>query len=387
MKTVIEINGRKYDARTGELLSNASVVSQPTQATSSTPKPARATPVSIDGVNRRRQTPAAVPVQKPQPVAQPTSTKKPSAGRSLDIKPNHPKPQRAKTLLRAAVKKPQKVAPQIHGTSTMAESKVERSATGRGLLLRRTPDSRLSRAAQTAKSMTIQKFSAATSPKSPKLSKDLAVAKAPIDKKSAPAHAPAITKPVLGNTQKQEVFQHSIASASSHKASKVKKERLHKRIAKKLQVSPRVISISAAVLAVVFLASFLAYQNVPSVAMRVAANRAGFSGHLPSNTPAGFAFKGPIEYSKDNIVLKFQSNSDTRKFAIVQKPTDWTSESLLANYVLATKSRYQTYHDKGLTVFIYNDGNATWVDKGVWYSLNGEGSLSADQILAIAGSM
>jgi hypothetical protein len=225
-------------------------------------------------------------------------------------------------------------------------------------------------------------------PKSPKLTNSLTVAKAPAEKKGAPSQAPAITKPLLGNhEQKQEVFHHSIASATSHKASKLKKEGLHKRLAKRLKVNPRVVTISAAVLAVVFLGSFLAYQNVPSVAMRVAANRAGFSGHLPSNTPAGFAFKGPIQYAKDNIVLKFQSNSDTRKFVIVQKPTDWTSESLLANYVLTTKSRYQTYHDKGLTVFIYNDGSATWVDKGVWYSLNGEGSLSADQILAIAGSM
>ncbi len=388
MKTIIEVNGRKYDARTGQILSN-DVTSQSVAQQS-----ARTAPV-LDGVNRRRPaqpnaaTPKQVAPNPVTPVAKPSAH--PNAARALDIKPTKHKVQKAKTLLRTAVKKPQKAAPVIHGTSSAVESKVERSATGRGLLLRRTPDSRIARARQTAKSAAIQKFGAAKSVVSaPKVSGDLKVTQPPKEQTvaSAPVAAPVLTKPALGKHAKKQVFNHPIANANHHTAPKVvKKERVLTKIARKLRVKPQTVSLAAGTLAVVLLAGFFAYQNVPAIAMRVAANQAGFSGHLPTNPPAGFAFKGPIQYSKGTIAVKYNSNSDQRTFTITQKPTDWTSDSLLANYVLNSKERYQTYHDRGLTVFVYNNGNATWVDNGVWYNLTGQGSLSSDQILAIAGSM
>lgn|GEM_PF-486576 len=399
MKTVIEINGQKYDAQTGELIAHGNIVSP----LSSAQKPAdpvvisqpvlrRAAP-AIDGFSRRK-------IQTTQPVTAKPAFKpiqaRTSAGpqinslKSLDIKPAKARAERAKTLLRTAVSKPKKEAPHMHSTSAIAETKVERSATGRGLLIKRVPDSRLARAKLATKSITISKFSAMPPSRKPRLSEALTVAPAPKDTKlsSAPQAAPALTKPVLSDAhEKEHVFHHSIAQATHHSAPKLKKKGLSKRVAQKLAVSSRVLSATAAVFAILILAAFFAYQNVPAVAMRVAANQAGFTGHIPSNPPAGFAFKGPIEFSKGNITLKYRSNSDDRAFAITQKPTDWTSDSLLTNHILSSKTRYQTYHDRGLTVFIFNDGNATWIDKGVWYSVSGKGSLSSDQVLSIAGSM
>ncbi len=86
-------------------------------------------------------------------------------------------------------------------------------------------------------------------------------------------------------------------------------------------------------------------------------------------------------------MLTYKSNSDDRKFIVSQKPTEWTSESLLTNYLVDSKLRYQTYRDKGMTVYIYNESNATWVDKGIWYTVNGDGSLNSEQILEIASSI
>lgn len=397
MKTVIEINGRKYDARTGELLANNVSGTPASQARQHQTTVPQKTGPALDGVSRRKMHITNTPQSTSKPTqnqnqasARQTMVRaKNAAPKSLDIKPAS-KAQRAKTLLRTAVRKPTKVAPQIHSTSTIAESKVERSATGRGLLLKRTPDSRLARAKHATKSLTISKFSPLSGSHKPRLSESLTVAAPPNDKKqsTAPEAAPAITKPVLGDPhRKQQVFNHTIAQANHHTAPKLKKKSLPRRIAQKISINPRVVGTVAAVFAVLILGSFLAYQNVPAIAMRVAANQAGFSGHIPNNPPAGFAFKGPIEFSKGNITLRYKSNSDDRAFAISQKPTDWTSESLLMNHILASKTRYQTFHDRGLTVFIFNDGNATWVDKGVWYSINGKGSLSSDQILSIAGSM
>lgn len=394
MKNVIEINGTNYDARTGKILS--SEAGNQVKTNPATPKPVAPTPPNsgafLDGVSRRKPG-----TSKPLPRLQLKTTKQsiPSkknnqatVSRALDIKPSLSKTQRANTLLRSAVKKPQKTAPQIHSTSTIVHSKVERSATGRGLLLKRIPDTRLARAKLTAKSSAIQKFTSDRISKKPILSSNLTVATPPAHHSGAPAVAPAIVKPALGgHEQKQQVFNHSISEATNHTKPKVKRERIHRRVARTLRVSPRAVSVSAVILAVFVLGSFFAYQRVPAIAMRVAASRAGFNGQLPANTPSGYAFAGPIDYTKGSISIRFKSNSDDRKFIIMQRPTEWTSESLLSNLVLSSKTRYQTYHDKGLTVFIYNNGDATWVDKGVWYSISSEGALSSQQILTIAGSM
>ena len=389
MKTVIEINGRKYDARTGKLLANEPSLASP--KTEAKPVQAASRGTSIDGVNNHRK--PTSPVAKATPMATVTPAPKPARAaqqstQSIDIKPVRRPTQRSQTLLRTIVKKPQKTAPQIHATSTIAESQVEHSATGRGLLLKRVPDSRLARAKFTAKSMSINKFKVAgTGSKKPILRTDIGVSAAP-KQHTPPEAAPALVKPKLGAsaTQKQ-VFQHSVAQATNHTHPKVKKQGFFKRSAQKISLNPRVLGAITAVFAALVLGGFLAYQNIPAVAMRVAASQAGFSGHMPNNPPAGFAFKGPVQSSKGSITIRYNSNSDSRSFAITQKPSDWTSDSLLANYVLSTKSRYQTYHDKGLTVFVYNNGDATWVDRGIWYSVQGQGTLSSDQILSIAGSM
>lgn len=404
VNTIIEINGRKYDARTGKLISrspNQSSFEPPQRKLHTSPSHAQALDI-IDSDKTSQTTRVSSnqpnnPTKKHSQVANgqtqiSASNNIPTSGtRAIDIKPNRHKAQRAKTLLRTVVKKPTKTSPKIHSTSTIAQSTVERSATGRGVLLKRVPDTRLARAKQVIKSTNVHKYVVPNSSKKPVLSSDLSVIPAP-SKPTTPVSHPAapaiIKKPALaGSQQTHESFNHPLANATNHKAPKLKKPALHRRIAAKININPKLIGATAAVCAVIVTVAFLAYQNVPAVAMRVAANRAGFSGSLPGNPPAGFAVKGPIEANKGTITVKFKSNSDERSFAITQKPSDWTPESLLANNVLGSKARYQTYRDKGLTVFIYNNGDATWVNKGIWYSITGKGSLSSDQVLAIAGSM
>jgi hypothetical protein len=121
--------------------------------------------------------------------------------------------------------------------------------------------------------------------------------------------------------------------------------------------------------------------------MRVAASRAGFTGTIPGTTPAGYAFKGPIKYDNKAIVVNYKSNSDNRAFSIIQRPSNWSSDALLTNYVSGTNMRYQTYNNRGLTVYVMDNTGAAWVDNGIWYSLNGTNTLSTEQILAMAASM
>ncbi len=58
----------------------------------------------------------------------------------------------------------------------------------------------------------------------------------------------------------------------------------------------------------------------------------------------------------------------------------------LTNHVLTNKQPFQTFQDAGKTIYIYEDSKATWVNGGVWYQINGNASLTSDQLLRIANS-
>lgn len=403
MKTTIEINGKLYDARTGKVLlgaepskqSKASVIGQ-----------------SIDGVARPTKSNSQLTDLRPKPTT--TQPKPPPASNKVyaqDIKRTKPVQsphknhhnavygaQKSQTLNRKAVKKPQPAQkPKAYSKSSTPSSnlhpRVEQSATGRGLLLKKVPENRLTRAMSAPKSVLVSKFGNPTS-KKPQLSPTLKVQQAPKANHQSKNNEPALKEPVhqlnhkQSATEKRSVFEDHLLKANSHKQKPVKKASRRVKVGSKLKVSPKIISASAAVFAIMLLGGFFAYQNVPSIGMRIAANQAGFSGKLPGSVPAGFAFKGPIEAEPNNIVVRYQSRTDDRNFVIVQRPTNWSSESLLTNFLQDSQLRYQVYRDKGLTVYIYNGSNATWVDKGVWYSVSSpDDTLSSEQLLELASSI
>jgi hypothetical protein len=156
---------------------------------------------------------------------------------------------------------------------------------------------------------------------------------------------------------------------------------------KKLGVSRRALSMSSAVLAVALLAGFFAIQNVPNLSMRVAATRAGFDAAMPGYKPAGFSFKGPIKYSPGQVSVSYESNTDARSYEVKQKASNWNSDALLANFVVAEGKQYQTFLDRGRTLYIYDQSNATWVDDGVWYQIEGQSNMTTDQLIRIASSI
>ena len=396
MKTTIEINGRIYDAQSGKILANTHTATQKQQSTkeSQTSVESRSPTknlklqrgVVMDGVRRK---PATQLSQKP-------------------TQPAHQSTQRSQTLHRKAVKKPiaPKSVPYVHSTSANTTSKVEQSATGRGMLLKRVPDAKLHRALQAKKSTLVSRFSKNTQPVHPSpiaptshaspQKNASATSETTKITPSAPPTAPALHAPNRANGTAQQqtketkkfVFEDQIKKANNHLLKPVKKESKRKRILRSMKLSPKIVSGVAAVFAVLLLGGFLAYQNVPSVSMRVAANKAGFDASLPSNIPAGYSFNGPVKVNDQVVSLEYGSNSDDRRFIITQRPTNWSSEALLTNYLLDSQYRYQAYKDKGVTIYIYDGSNATWVDKGIWYSVNGQdGSLSSEQLLELASSI
>ena len=72
---------------------------------------------------------------------------------------------------------------------------------------------------------------------------------------------------------------------------------------------------------------------------------------------------------------------------LFRSASNWNSDALLSNYVVAENKQYQTYMDRGRTLFIYDGSNATWVDNGVWYQIEGDSRMTTDQLVRIAASI
>lgn len=361
---VIELNGQKYDALTGKIVT---VVAHSDSSPTAAPK---RNGKHVDGFVRRKNTasPAATaPNRGPAPHAPAAKV--------------HKTTERSKTLMRTSVKKP--VTHKIHAKAQVTKPVVTQAAAAPNTetIVPAINPGRIFRANHITQSNLIRKFS--DKPLAAIKTAHLPVRPAPTDAPALQAVATPIGQPAPTT---RNPFDTALELANSHFQPKVRKVRAHERLAKKLHVKPGIITASIAGLAVLVGGSYWAYQNVPNVAMRVATTKSGVSANLPDYQPSGFSLKGPIAAAPGQVSINYQSNSDDRAFQVVQRNTDWNSQSLLDNFVNHEQQQYQTMQVKGRTIYLY-DSNATWVDGGVWYQIKGDATLSRDQMLRIVDGL
>lgn len=362
--SVIELNGQIYDTSTGKLLGNA-----PAKDTKHKKPSAKATSSvkHLDGFMRRPSiTQRTVPTVTPAKV--------------------HKQPQKSTTLMRTAVKKPVATA-KIHAKAPVTTTVSNKATVEHKAFIAPAKPGRVIRATNIPKSTLISKFGAAAASIKTEV---LPVAPAPTQLKTSVK--PSVPAVEVINHPKQTVaqtdpFQAALEQSLSHEQPKVRKAKLHHRVARKLHVSPKVVSLASFTLVALAISGALAYQNLPELAMRVAATRAGLSASLPSYQPSGYSLAGPIQYQPGQVTVNYKAASDGRAFNVVQKNSSWNSETLLENFVSTTNTPYQTFQSNGRTIYIYGGNKATWVDGGIWYSIDGQSNLNSDQLLRIAESL
>lgn len=352
--TFIEINGKRYDTVTGKQLPTITSV-KPTGNAG-----------SIDGFSRRK-TPNRVPA-------------------------NHASknPQKSQTLMRQSVKKPVATPMKAQKTST---NYIQKSSLGQH-------PRRVETAKMSVKSPHINKYGSVVARTSiatrhselpikqvPSGNHNVAAQNHTAPKTTATHSTPAHQRKLVSERMIESALHNATSHEEVHEPAKHTVKKRRRSLARKLGVSSRSMAMSSAALAVVLLAGFFALQNVPNFAMRVAATRAGFDAEMPDYKPAGFSFKGPINYSSGKVTVSFKSNSDTRAYDLVQQSSKWNSDALLSNFVVAANKQYQTYQDRGRTLYIYGGSNATWVDNGIWYQIEGESDMTTDQLVRIASSI
>ncbi|MCA9330648.1 DUF4367 domain-containing protein, partial [Candidatus Saccharibacteria bacterium] len=105
-------------------------------------------------------------------------------------------------------------------------------------------------------------------------------------------------------------------------------------------------------------------------------------------TPAGFSMLRGVDYQPGQITITYASKAnDGRSYTVTQTDSVWTSDSLRENYLDSLGTEYQTVRENGKTIYIY-DGNATWVDGGVWYRVQAsDAHLSSQQLSDIISSL
>lgn len=344
----IVLNGKLYDARTGALI----------HAPHTTPKPKvkirKNKGLVMDSVTspKRRHTP-------PAPVHH-----------QVHHAPAHTarhKPQRAHTLMRSVVSKPK---PTRHKTSTNLHN--ERT------------NKRLERAQAVPKSHHIQRFPASHATQQ-SATKTLAPITVHADPKPPHHVAPVVApKPV---SESERLVTNALRHATAHEANHPFAKKPKRRLSHKLGFKRHTANIAMGGLAILLLAGFFAYQNIPSLSMQVASTRAGFNAEQPDYKPSGFTQNSLVTYSPGKVTISFHSNSDDRQFQLTQQVSNWNSQALASNYLAVNNKDYQTYQAGGKTVYIYDDDNATWVNGGVWYQIEGESSLTSEQLLKIANSI
>lgn len=407
-KTTIQINGRVYDAKTGTLL-QGEVAHQVRQATATIQKNPKKQ--FVDGFVRHGQLPVkhnagsvqrhhtatsnhAAATSSPQTTHRAPVQHKAHAP-AIEAKAIHHKPHKSATLMRKAVKQPKPVVANVHKiqpkrsiSSHTTDGEVAISARSR---LAASPIKKLAhKAEQVHQSSAIQHFNSKTGAINEHAGRSpMPVSVKPMHVKqpslAAVAHhlpnsdtntpAPINLPP---HNPSHAIIQKGLMAANSHE---------QHRLAYNKGTRRKLISAGAGTLAAIILAGYIAYINIPNIAMRVAASRAGFSAAMPEN-PAGYSLKGPIKYAPGRITFTLRSNSSDSAVAITETSSNWDSQSLLKNHVRPNANgNYEAVESSGRTLYLYGDSVVTWVHGGVWYEIEGNSQLGRDQLIKMASSM
>lgn len=154
----------------------------------------------------------------------------------------------------------------------------------------------------------------------------------------------------------------------------------------RLSLSPAGGRVMATATAVVIMAGYVWMQNYPKLAIESAGSKAGLSASLPGYIPSSYNL-ARTDTAPGLVSLSYGSPSTPDTLKIDQHRTTWDSSSLLDNFVSKNADDYATVEGQGLTIYLFNNNQAAWVNHGIWYSIAGAARLSREQILKIAYSL
>lgn len=281
----------------------------------------------------------------------------------------HQAPQKTRTLMRQAVKKPLK--------TTIDSTKQLKSPI-------KTDPARELRAKTVGLHSKVNRFGLMPNAVKPQPLKMVAkvVARPRSDHAVAPARVPSMVTSA-SHQHLERLLDEALVQADAHKHILKSSGRT-----RRLKRTHKWLILGLVSLAIIVVAAILVWENLPSVAMRVADLRAHVAASVPAYTPPDYSFAGPVSYHGGAVTMIYKNKVNSGlKFSLTQQSSSWDSRSLEANY-LPPNTSVQTSQVNGTTVYIYGSaGNAAWVNNGVFYSLKNRAHLTSDQVLKIVQSL
>lgn len=194
----------------------------------------------------------------------------------------------------------------------------------------------------------------------------------------------AKTMPKPSDILKAEAIQKAMDDAPT--GTKRRRERAPKQPAKR-SLFARMSAFASAGAALLLLGGYFTYLNMPNLSVRVAAAQAGIDATYPGYKPSGYSLSGPVAYDSGQVRMKFAANGGPQSFTLNQERTGWDSSAVLENYVEPiAKSDFYVAKDSGLTIYTFGN-HAAWVNNGILHTIDGDATLSEDQVRRIATSM
>lgn len=330
--------------------------------------------ITLNGVVYDRETGEAVGKAPQTQSTQPKTASQPHRQSSHAAHDIHARTQRSTTLNRQYAKKQASHAVQPKPTVAVDQKKSQRDAPKVAV---QRPDS-------------IRRFA--------KHPVDITAPRRPQQQSS---DRPASVHPMVQRVHEKRAEHAPVAHKTAKPSDVIKKEAIdsamngvssnsHKRVrAKKAPKKSfgRLASLASAGSALLLIAGYFTYLNMPNLSVRVAAAQAGIDAEYPSYRPSGYSLNGPVAYDQGQVSMTFASNGGPQEFKLIQSKTGWDSSAVLDNYVQPQAGEeYVTSRNSGLTIYTF-DNNAAWVSNGILYTVEGDASLSIDQVQRMATSL
>lgn len=430
-RPTFQLNGRTYDAITGAVIGTEAAKTQTTPPvavkTSQAPHPAAQQTSLRTGLRqpaRHAAGPSMDGMMKPaRPATKPLAVKHAAMPAPKHVNPHRPQPTR--TLMRRAVKAPSHAVaaataqPAVQQAPHSAAAAIRRS---RGIAPTVTPKlsssainpRRAQLAGTTDRNQAVQRFAPAPQHKPwtghaattvsgvsvtqhhPVQTAQTSIASIPVKqptpqahnsfakptrRPSSTAHHASAAKQQYSAEDDGKLFEQALAQARSHEQAApagIKSRKSRRR-------TGRIMAIAGAAAVFMGLIGFVAYQNQEDIRLQLASAKAGFSASAPLYKPDGYALSS-MQYTAGSVASVYRHGT-SNDFTITQKKSNWDSQTLLENFVATKSGDYKGYQMNGRSVYVYGDGNATWVNGGIWYQIKATGNIDDQQLVRIAASM
>ena len=147
-------------------------------------------------------------------------------------------------------------------------------------------------------------------------------------------------------------------------------------------------NVALSLVAVALIGFYIWQVNYPNLAIKVAAAKSGVTATVPGYLPSGWKIGKNINATDGSLSYNVINPSSNKSVLIIQSKSDWDSQALAENYVTAKYPDYSAFQAQGLTVYMYGNNQASWVNNGNWFRVEGEtGALSQDQVIKMATSL